>query len=57
LTGIWGKGLSVELRDAEGDGAEAAGEGFGFITVGVAVVGIGVLGLEDVVTFNGAWVR
>ena len=30
-------GVAPDLRHAEGDGADAAGEGFGFVAVGVAV--------------------
>lgn len=47
--------MAADLRDAEGDGAEAAGEGFGFITVCVALACVGTLvglGLEDVVAFE-----
>ena len=53
-TGIEGS-LTADLRDAEGDGADAAGEGFGFETVGVAEAGVGAfvrLGLEDLMPFD-----
>lgn len=43
------------MGHAEGDGAEAAGEGFGFETVGVTFAGVGALvglGLEDVLAFD-----
>jgi hypothetical protein len=47
--------LSADLRDAEGDGAKATAESFGFITVCVALACVGTLVglcLEDVVTFE-----
>jgi hypothetical protein len=52
--------VSADLRDAEGDGAEAAGEGFGLITVCIALarvgtlVGLGFGGRGDV---RCAWLR
>ena len=48
-------GFTPDLRDAEGDGADAAGEGFRFVAVGVAFARVGAfvgLGLEDVMTFD-----
>ena len=48
-------GFAPDLRDAEGDGADAAGEGFGFVAVGVALAGVGAfvgLGLEDLMAFD-----
>ena len=47
--------FTPDLRDAEGDGADAAGEGFGFVAVGVALAGVGALvglGLEDMMAFD-----
>ena len=52
--GIEGR-FAPDLRDAEGDGADAAGEGLGFVAVGVALAGVGAfvgLGLEDLMTFD-----
>ncbi len=48
-------GLAPDLRHAEGDGADAAGEGFGFVAVGVTLAGVGALvglGLEDVMALD-----
>jgi hypothetical protein len=48
-------GFAADLRDAEGDGTDAAGEGFGFIAVGVTFAGFGAfvgVGLEDVMAFE-----
>jgi len=53
-TGIEG-GFTADLRDTEGDGADAAGESLGFETVGVTEAGVGAfvgLGLEDLMTFD-----
>ena len=47
--------FAPDLRDAEGDGADAAGEGFGFVAIGVALAGVGAfvgLGLEDLMPFD-----
>ena len=43
-------GVAPDLRHAEGDGADTAGEGFGLVAVGVTLAGGGALvglGLED----------
>lgn len=48
-------GFAPDLRHAEGDGADAAGERLGFVTVGVALAGVGAfvgLGLEDLMAFD-----
>ena len=48
-------GLAPDLRHAEGDGADTAGEGFGFVAVGLALAGGGALvglGLEDLMAFD-----
>lgn len=48
-------GFAPDLRDAEGDGAEAAGEGLRFIAVSVALAGVGAfvgLGFEDLMAFD-----
>ena len=48
-------GFTPDLRHAEGDGADAAGEGFGFVAVGVTFTGVGALvglGLEDLMAFE-----
>jgi hypothetical protein len=48
-------GFAPDLRDAEGDGADAAGEGFGFVAVGVTLTRIGALvglGLEDLMALD-----
>ena len=48
-------GSAADLRHAEGDGTDAAGEGFGFVAVGVTLAGGGALvglGLEDVLPFD-----
>jgi len=45
---------AADLRDAEGDGAQAGGEGFGFEAVGMALAGVGALvglGLEGLGAF------
>ena len=47
--------FAADLGDAEGDGADAAGEGFGFVAVGVTLAGVGAfvrLGLEDLMAFD-----
>ena len=47
--------VATDLRHAEGDGADAAGEGLGFVAVGVALSGLGAfvgLGLEDLMAFD-----
>ena len=47
--------FAADLRHAEDDGADAAGEGFGFVTVGVPFAGVGALvglGLEDLMAFD-----
>ena len=48
-------GFAPDLRHAKGDGADAAGEGFGFVAVGVTFTGVGALvrlGLEDLMAFD-----
>jgi hypothetical protein len=48
-------GFAPDLRHAEGDGADAAGESLGFIAVGVTFAGVGAfvgLSLEDVLAFD-----
>jgi len=48
-------GFAPDLRHAEGDGADAAGEGLGFVAVGVTLAGVGAfvgLGLEDLMAFD-----
>ena len=48
-------GYAPDLRHTEGDGADAAGEGFGLVAVGVTLAGVGALvglGLEDVMAFD-----
>jgi hypothetical protein len=48
-------GVAPDLRDAEGDGADAAGEGLGFVAVGVTLACVGAfvgLGLEDLMAFD-----
>jgi hypothetical protein len=48
-------GFAPDLRHAEGDGADAAGEGFGFEAVGVTFAGVRALvrlGLEDLMAFD-----
>ena len=48
-------GFATDLGHAEGDGADAAGEGLGFVAVGVAFTGVGALvglGLEDLMAFD-----
>lgn len=52
--GIEGE-AATDLRDAEGDGGHAGGDGFGFEAVGVAQAGLGAfvrLGLEGVGAFQ-----
>jgi len=48
-------GFAPDLRHAEGDGADAAGEGLGFVAVGVTLAGVGALvglGLENLMAFD-----
>ena len=48
-------GFPADLRHAESDGPHAAGEGLGFVAVGVALAGGGAfvgLGLEDLMAFD-----
>ena len=48
-------GFTPDLWDAEGDGADAAGEGLGFVAIGVTEAGVGALvglGLEDLMAFD-----
>ena len=48
-------GVAPDLRDAEGDGADAAGEGLGFVAVGATLASVGALvglGLEDLMAFD-----
>ncbi len=56
---LQGAGIEVEiapdLGDAKGDGADAAGEGLGFVTVGVTLAGVGALvrpGLEGLLALD-----
>ena len=47
--------MASRLWHAEGDGADATGEGLGLVAVGVALAGVGAfvrLGLEDLMTFD-----
>ena len=48
-------GFAADLRDAKGDGAHPAGEGFGLVAVGVTQAGVGAfvrLGLKDLMAFD-----
>lgn len=48
-------GFATNLRHAEGDGTDAAGEGLGFVAVGVTLASVGAfvgLGLENLMAFD-----